>query len=260
MQINKLYLGILGVLSIIIIWLGIKLQITNESNLDAITDLKKSIIESDKLQKEANGQYSKLVDYYSTQSQMLDDLKNSNIQLYNTINKNGEKILSLSSTVLSLKDLISSGSGKIDSIDSSKINFKLTYPDKNSPFITWDGGINRHTAQYLGKWYFGKLPIKVTVTEDSRGLWKHRISGPEWLVVDSLTVKSLPPSEYNNSTESLINLIGGPSIGHDLTTSNNFIGIGIGLNLNKHNIILNMFTNNQVNLGYYYTFKTIKKK
>ena len=93
MQINKLYLGILGVLSIIIIWLGIKLQITNESNLDAIADLKKSIIESDKLQKEANGQYSKLVDYYSTQSQMLDDLKNSNIQLYNTINKNGEKII-----------------------------------------------------------------------------------------------------------------------------------------------------------------------
>jgi hypothetical protein len=162
--------------------------------------------------------------------------------------------------VLSLKELISSGTGSIDQVDSSKINFKLTYPDTRSPFIVWDGSINRHTAQYRGDWKFGKLPISIVVTEEARGLWKHRLVGPDWLLVDSLIVKSIPPKEYSNTKESLLNIIGGGLLGKDLSTSNQFIGVGVGINIKNHNVLLNVLSNNAVTIGYYYNFKTIKKK
>jgi len=260
MTLNKIYGIIMIALTSIIIWASVKLMISNSENQKVIDDLKKSIIASDKLQKEANGQYSKLVDYYYSQNQLMNDLKESNKSLYNTVSNNNERILSLSHTVISLKDLISSGTGSVDPVDSSKINFKLTYPDTKSPFITWDGSINRHTAKYLGDWRFGKLPISIVVTEESRGLWKHRVVGPEWLLVDSLIVKSIPPSDYSKPSESLLNIIGGGLIGKDLSTSNQFVGIGIGVNIKNHNVLLNMLSNNQVSVGYYYNFKTINKK
>jgi hypothetical protein len=257
---NKIYGLVLAVMTAALVIMGLKLIKSNNKSQDAIDDLKKSIIASDKLQKEANGQYSKLVDYYYSQKQLSEDLKESNRALYTIISNNNERILSLTKSVISLKEAVSSGQGQIDPIDSSRIHFKLTYPDIKSPFITWDGSINRHTAKYNGNWKFGKMPISIVVTEESRGLWKHRLVGPEWLLVDSLIIKSIPPTQYEPTKETLLNIIGGGVIGKELSTASQFIGIGVGINIKNHNVILNMLSNNQVSLGYYYNFKTIKKK
>jgi hypothetical protein len=106
------------------------------------------------------------------------------------------------------------------------------------------------------------LPIQILVTEESRGLWKERIIGPNWLIVDSLNVKSLPPDEYPVIEERKIQFMVGTSYYAPLNTmKTGSVGIGVGMSLvDRHYFIVGANTNQEVGLSYYYKFKTTKRK
>jgi hypothetical protein len=132
--------------------------------------------------------------------------------------------------------------------------------DEKDPFIYWDGWVNKNTAAYKGTFSFGKLPIQVVLTEETRGLWKSRIIGPDWLKVDSMSVKSLPPTEYAVVKPKNLQWLVGGSYVYNLNNSSSGIGVNFGLNLfDRHNLILGATTLNQVSLGYTYKIKTFKR-
>lgn len=252
----------LGAILIIIIALLLfkNCQLQRDTDRE-INDLKKSIIASDKLTKEANGRYAKLVDYYATQGDLMKDLKESNKDLYKTIKKQDERLLSITSSIITLDRKVVQGFAQTDPVDTNKLNLSLKYPDEKDPFIFWDGWVNKNTAAYKGTFSFGKLPIQVILTEESRGLWKSRIVGPEWLKVDSLSIKSIPPEEYAVvKPKNLQWLIGGSYV-YNMTNSSQGVGVNFGVNLfDKHNVVLGANTLNQVSLGYMYKIKTFKRK
>ena len=252
---------LLVILLVIIIFLGWRINNINENSGDLQESLKKSIIMNDSLTKEADGRYAKLVNYYNTENDLKNQLKESNKELYNVIKKENEKILSLTNAVITLQGAVSEGFGKTDPTDSNKINLYLKYPNDNNPFIKWNGSIDKKTAFYKGDWSFGKLPLQVVLTEEKRGIWKSRLVGPEWLKVDSMTINSLPAEEYVNKEErNLQFLIGGGYIG-SLSNSNNAVNISGGVNLfKKHFIMLNATTNKELGITYYYKFIKYKKK
>lgn len=227
-----------------------------------IKELKKLIIKSDKLTKEAEGRYAKLVNYYASEKDLKNELKDLNKELYRTIKKQDERLLSISQAIITLESEISAGFGSIDKEDSTKINLALKYPTKGDPFVFWDGKVNRLTAEYKGEFTFGKLPIQIVVTEESRGLWKHRIIGPEWLKVDSLSINSLPPAEYVPIEPRKIQwLVGGTFNKSLIPTVPNSIGVNVGLNLfENHNILVGANSAQQVSVGYYYKLKSTKRK
>lgn len=247
-------------ITIIVLLLFKNCQLQRESSSE-IEDLKKSIIASDKLTKEANGRYAKLVDYYSTQGDLMKELKESNKDLYKTIKKQDERLLSITSSIITLDKKVVQGFAQADPVDTNKLNLSLKYPDEKDPFVFWDGWVNKNTAAYKGTFSFGKLPIQVILTEESRGLWKSRIVGPEWLKVDSLSIKSIPPEEYAVvKPKNLQWLIGGSYV-YNMNTNSQGVGINFGLNLfDKHNVVLGANTLNQVSLGYMYKIKTFKRK
>jgi hypothetical protein len=251
------------VLSIILIFIILLLSwrignIKNE-NQNLVDDLKKSIIMNDSLVKEAEGRYSKLVNYYNTEKDLKEQLKESNKDLYNIVKKSNEKILSLTNVVITLQGQVNSGFGKIDKLDSNKIDLTLKYPNDNNPYINWKGSINRKTAYYNGEWSFGKLPLQIVLTEEQKGLWKSRLIGPEWLKVDSMIVNSLPNKDYcDNQLKKLQFLVGAGYI-KSLTNQSDAISVGTGVSFNgKHNILLKATTNKEVGISYYYNFQ--KKK
>ena len=107
------------------------------------------------------------------------------------------------------------------------------------------------TAYYKGNWTFDKLPLQIVVTEEKTGLWKHTITGPEWLVIDSLSVKSLPPEEYSQVKDPKIKILVGGSYIYPLDQSKASFGLGGGINLNnKHTLGLNIATNKTLNINY----------
>ena len=67
--------------------MGWKLDYLKSKNDDALDALKKSIIMNDSLTKEADGRYAKLVNYYNTEKDLKEQLKDSNKDLYNVIKK-----------------------------------------------------------------------------------------------------------------------------------------------------------------------------
>lgn len=250
-----------AILLIIIIILCVKnCQIQKGSDRE-IDSLKKSIIASDKLTKEADGRYSKLVDYYATSDDLAKELKESNKDLYLTIKKQDERLLSITNSIITLDRRVVQGFAKPDPLDTNKLNLSLRYPDEKDPFVFWDGWVNKNTAAYKGTFSFGKLPIQIILTEETRGLWKSRIVGPSWLKVDSLSIKSLPPEEYSSFKPRNIQWLIGGSYIQSLTTNTRGVGVNVGLNLyDRHNLILGANTLNQVNLGYTYKIKTFKRK
>jgi uncharacterized membrane-anchored protein YhcB (DUF1043 family) len=252
---------IIGVVlvGVIILLLFKNCQIQKGADHD-INELKKSIIASDKLTKEADGRYAKLVDYYASQGDLMKELKDSNKDLYKTIKKQDERLLSITSSIITLDQKIVQGFAEPDPVDTNRLNLSLKYPDEKDPFVYWDGWVNKNTAAYKGTFSFGKLPIQIILTEDTRGLWKSRIVGPEWLKVDSLSIKSLPPAEYASVKPKTIQwLIGGNYI-QSLNNTGQGVGINFGLNVfDKHNLIIGANTLNQVSLGYMYKIKTFKR-
>lgn len=222
--------------------------------------LKKSILISDKLIKEADGRYSKLVNYYNSEKDLIKNIKEQNKELYKTIKKQDERLLSITNTLITLDEKIVKGFGKPDPIDTNKINFSLKYPDDINPFIFWDGSINKKTAAYSGKFSFSGLPLSIVLTEESRGLWKTRLIGPSWLRVDSLSVISIPPEKYVIATPKKIQWIVGGSYYAMLNSSTRAFGVNLGLNLlDRHNVIVGANTLQQINIGYLYKIKTFKR-
>ena len=252
----------IGAALVIIIFLAWQARLSQNKALEETDALKKSIIASDKLVKEADGRYAKLVNYYNSEKDLKNQLKDQNRELYTVIKDQGERLLSITNTIVSLDSKVTEGFGSLDEVDTNKIIVALRYPSKEDPFVFWDGWLNRNTAQYNGEFTFGKLPIQIVVTEDSRGLWKHRIVGPEWLKVDSLQVNSLPPAEYNPLTPRKLQWMVGGMYNHSIISpSFSSIGIGVGVNLfDSHNIIFSANSQSQVGVGYYYKIKSLKKK
>jgi len=250
----------IGILVLLLIWVSLTVDRIKRDAVDQTNSLKKSIIASDSLIKESDGRYSKLVNYYNTERELKNELKDSNKELYEVVKKQNERILSLANSIVTLKSTITEGFGNIDKSDTNLIDLALTYPTETDPFIKWNGFIRKDDARYKGQWTFGKLPIQILVTEEARGLWKHRIVGPDWFIVDSLDVKSLPPDKFAPAEKNIQYLLGASYL-HPLNNANSgSIGVGVGLNfINQHSLILSATTNQEVGLSYYYKFKSVKR-
>ena len=258
---DRFYLISIGILILLLIFLAWRLEGIRQNSIEQSDELKRSIIASNVLIKESEGSYSKLVDYYKSEKDLTTELKNSNKDLYNAVKSQGEKILSLTSTVISLKGSVEEGFGKFNPTDSNQIDIALRYPAEKDPFIKWDGFVNKKTAAYRGNWSFGKLPIQIVVTEETTGLWKHRVVGPDWLLIDSLQVNSLPPDKYVPTIDRTFQLIiGGNYMKPIISNKFGCIGIGVGLSIaSKHNIIFSANTNQEIGIGYYYKLKALKR-
>lgn len=251
---------LLIVLMLIIIFLAWRISGLQQKSIDDTDKLKQSIIASDRLTKEAEGQYAKLVDYYKSERDLMKEIKADNRNLYNTIKEQDERLLSITKAIVTLDSKVVAGFGKPDPVDTNKINFGLKYPNEKDPFIFWDGWINKQTAAYSGEFKFGKLPLQIVLTEESRGLWKSRLIGPDWLKVDSLQINSIPPTEYQTVVPKKVQWLVGGTYYRGLSDSQNGVGVNFGVNLfDRHNIMVGANTFQQVSVGYYFKIKSFKR-
>lgn len=259
---DRFYLMMIGGLILVVLFLAWRVGGKNKKIDDVAEELKRSIIENDSLKKEENGRYAKLVDYYKTDKDLKTELKESNSDLYKVIKKQNERILSLTSAVITLQGQVSEGVGQINPNDTNKIDLSLKYPNDNNPFINWVGNVDKKTAYYKGEWVFGKLPLQIVLTEEKRGIWKSRLVGPEWLIVDSMSINSLPPEKYTATTPRKLQFLVGGGYNKSLVVNGpRSLSVGLGLNLfDKHNIIVNTNTNKEIGINYYYKFQSFKRR
>lgn len=261
MTFDNLHKATVSILLAIILFMAWKISKVQGDSIKQTSNLQKSIIAMDKLQKERDGQYSKLVNYFNSEKELLNQLEDQNKDLKNLIKKQDERLLSITKAVITLEAKVVNGFGQIDKKDTNKINFSLKYPDEKDPFIFWHGWMNKKTTAYSGEFTFGKLPVSVVLTEESRGLWKSRLVGPSWLIVDSMTINSLPPSEYVIDEPKKLQWLVGGTYYRGLNSAPDAIGINFGVNLfDVHSLTVGATTLQQVSLGYLYKIKSFKRK
>jgi uncharacterized membrane-anchored protein YhcB (DUF1043 family) len=255
---NILY-GFIMVLVIILLFMSWTNSRQQKKLQDKIEEGNKMIIKMDKLTKEGDGQYAKLVNYFNTQKDLNNQLKEQNKDLYKLIKKQDERLLMINNTVITLRSEISNGFGSINQTDTNLIDLKLKYPSEGDNFISWDGVVNRKNAFYSGEWSFGKLPLQMIMTETDRGIWKHRIIGPDWLIVDSMEINSLPLPTVEKPKNFGI-LFGGGYIHSFNNNLPNAVTVGVGARFKSHNLIINGTSNQQLGFNYYYNIVNFGKK
>jgi len=258
---NNILFIIIIILILLVVWFHLKNQRMQADMYNKIQEANKELVKLDKIKKESDGQYSKLVNYFSDQRTLNSDLRDRNKELSKLIKKQGERILMLNNSVISLEGKVSKGDITIEENDSTVINLSLKYPNSSNSFINWDGKIFTTTSSYLGNWSFKSLPIQVIMTETDRGLWKTRLVGPDWLKVDCIEVNSLPPLDFSNvkKERSLGFLLGG---GYNKSLNpviNDALSISGGIYFKNHNILLNGTSNSQIGINYIYRFSNKNK-
>ena len=103
------------------------------------------------------------------------------------------------------------------------------------------------------------MPLQVIMTETDRGLWKSRLVGPEWLLVDSIEVNSLPlPTIEKKSNFGLF--LGGGYVNSFDPNGVNAVSIGGGIKFKDHRLLINATTNKEIGFSYYYDILNFKKK
>lgn len=250
---------ILIILIIGILFLGVTyLQMRKENKLlqDQLINTQKDIIKNDSLRKISDGNYSKLVDFFKTSDELAADLKKSNLELYKRIKEGNEKIIALNDYFITFKGQLDSGLANIK--DSNTYQMDLYYPEQSNWFINWNGLLNKNTGQYNGIWNFGNLKFGVTLTQQPNGLFKSNISGPSFLVLDSITVESLPPTipVRERNMEFLL----GAGYRYGIDSKSKHVVLSTGIQWKNSSILLfDVGTDNSITGKFAYKFRTFKR-
>ena len=259
-NIKDILLIVLSVVIIILMLFGwVKYNQMQKKLYDEINNGNKVILSMDKTTKESDGQYAKLVNYFNSEKDLNNQLKEQNEDLFRLIKKQDERLLMINNTIVTLEGKMTEGFGSVNKNDTNRIDLKLNYPDEKNSFITWNGFVNRKTAFYKGEFTFGKLPLQIVMTETDRGIWKSRLIGPEWLIVDSMDINSLPlPTPEKQSKWGL--LLGGGFQKSFNQNIPNAVSLAFAVQYKKHMLMIDGNTNRQFGLKYLYRLENFKNK
>ena len=259
-NIKDIFLIVLSVVIIILMLFGwVKYNQMQKKIYDEINSGNKVILSMDKTTKESDGQYAKLVNYFNSEKDLNNQLKEQNEDLFRSIKKQDERLLMINNTIVTLEGKVTEGFGSVNKNDTNRIDLKLNYPDEKNSFITWNGFVNRKTAFYKGEFSFGKLPLQIVLTETQRGIWKSRLIGPEWLIVDSMDINSLPLSTPAKVSDWGLFFGGGYQKSFNSNISDAF-SLSFATQYKRHMLVFDATTNMQLGLRYLYKIENFKNK
>lgn len=151
-----------------------------------------------KLRKDADGKYSQLVTVIDGNSTLMRELKSSLDENFKDVKKilkkNDERLLMFSTSLLRFKEKSDTVTiYPMDSTSDAEWRFRLVYPDSLKPILAYDGFILPQFRRIAGQWTSpNPLSITAILTETSKGNWNSRLIAPEYVIVDSIIVRSLP--------------------------------------------------------------------
>ena len=208
-----------------------------------VTDLKKTILSKDSIQKVRDGEYTKLIDDTKTQAELNKEVNTIAKETYKDIKKSGEKIVS--NTNISVKPVtkIVIDTVYVDSSGTQK--FTSYYPNIDSAFITHKITIQNSLA--TNSWEFKPLKINVVVTQQKDGMYRARLIGPKWIEAEEVTINGLPMTSV---TERKFKYLLGASGGYSFQNNDLVVEVYTGFKYKSQIILLHGETNKVVSIGY----------
>lgn len=204
-------------------------------------ELRKEILRNDSLVKINDELYSKRVADTATIRQLKRLNDSLNLELKNP------KVIVI--TKLQPKDQ----EGPIDSVDVSNdlVTVEDHYPDQDNPFVSYFGRIDLTTKSGEGTFKFRELHLDLGITQNNDGTYSLNTKVPDFMVVNSVDVTSLPmDTEKPDNFGWLLGVKGNYSF-EDQNVGYEIIG---GIRYKKVNIITSANTHKQVGAGLIFEF------
>lgn len=240
---NRLiYIGFIVVLVVILL-------IKHCDSANSVSYWRNQALSKDILIKEAEGRYARSVRQVS-KKELKNILKTELSDVRTELRKNKEAILYYQKVIATFK-------GKHDTLtiqqsaeDSSLFYFRANYPNDDSSFITYKGSVLTRSKKLYGEWAFSKIPLSVVITQRQDKSWNSRIIGPDYFVVDSMQVISLPPDEMVKK----FNWLAGGGVVRDFATQKTGFALSGGIRVKRNYGILGVTTYNTAQIQYLRAF------
>lgn len=198
--------------------------------------LRNEIAKQSGMIEEGKGRYSQLIIVTNSTNSLIKELQGSldgqfdNIRKF--LKKNDERLLAFSTAYATFK-------GKKDSVlifaaeplTLADWKFKLQYPDSTNPFITYDGLIFAQSKRITGDWKFDKLKVSFILTETEKGNWNARVSAPEFVIIDSITTRALPPDKIAKTKK--ISFVCGLGTGYAFNDNKWLFSVSAGVKIKR---------------------------
>ena len=245
MKTNIIKYGLIGIILVLSIF-SINQCTSRKKAEKVVKDYKEVLLEKDSLRKNEQGIYQKLVNDNNTKKNLIRDIKKENKDLSDLLKKERKK--PISSTTLTLQP-----DSKIDTITITKVErdgnffkrFTDFYPDKNKPFIIYEGTINNDSL--IGKWDLKEFKIVMVISEKSKGLYEMDSKVPSWLSITGIKINSLP---LENIKPDNFDWLLGCSLNYDYGAMKPIIGLETGIRLKKTIFSISGYTNNTIGINY----------
>jgi hypothetical protein len=166
---------------------------SNRQLINQQKELLESLKSRDSLIVLSNGNVSKLHDEVTSSKKLMSDLYKDNKELAHKLEEVQAKVISLTQMVIKPEDKKDTFYQDRPFIVGQKFSRVFTYPEVDKPFILHT--IEVDSTKLVSDWKFNDIRLNLTVFEDVNKKWNSILTGPDWIKIGNLEVKSLDPDK-----------------------------------------------------------------
>lgn len=205
-------------------------------------ELKNYKIKSDSLTKVADNQYRKLVADTLNKRQLLKKIDSLKIEVDNPIVV----------TEIKYKFKDKETEGEIKQTDST-MTLTDYYPNKHSPFVTYQSNIDKIEETFRGSFKFNTVKVDLVFSQNKDGIYQLDTKLPDFITLNSLDIQSTP-LDKNFVNKKTFTTFAGLKYNHTFTNQDPSVEAIIGVRYRKINLIGSLNTNSYLGLGFLIDF------
>lgn len=206
-------------------------------------ELRKTILEKDRLLKVNETQYRKLVADTLTKRELRKTIEELGVELDNVEPK----------VVFKTKYILKEVDKPIDelTVKNDTLIVSSTYPDAENPFIKYNNIINLKNRTGKESWQIAPITISGVLSQRDDGIWQSDFKVPKWLTIEDVDIKaqSLQQPKVDN-----FNWILGIGLGRDLKRDSDYLRFNTGIRYKKLHLGLGASTNGMLDTNISWEF------
>lgn len=205
-------------------------------------ELKNYKIKSDSLTEVADNQYRKLVADTLTKRQLLKKIDSLKIEVDNPIVV----------TEIEYRFKEKETEGQIEQTDST-MTVTDYYPNKESPFVTYQSNIDKIKETFRGNFSFNTIKVDLVFSKNKDGIYQLDSKLPDFITLNSLDIQS-EPLDKSFTDKKMLTPFAGLKYNHSFTNQDPSLEAIVGLRYRKINLIGSLNTNSYLGLGFLIDF------
>jgi hypothetical protein len=240
---NKLKTILIVALALIIAGFAYNQHRLNNKLKEVAQAERKALIKADRLEKLADGLYTKL----AADTLELAEMRRLNDSLGLELGKKPKVIIQTEFVPIPQE-------GEVDSVTqlNGEITIEDSYPKSEPvPFIKYKAIVSLKDTTAVGKFTFNPISINLGIEETEEGLFRVNTQVPDWIEITSIDVQALPMTQIKPDN---FGILLGVGYGKDFKNDANFMYLSGGIRFKKIYLELQGGTNETISTGLKYEF------